>query len=385
MQIVLAVVLALITFWFHRRLVRATGLTRPWSLVADGALVLLYVLALIGVSSGVLLDPAWARPFAFAGWVWLATVFYLVLGLLVVGLVAVVFRLVGRVRGTERREATDSARKRFVRFGSVVVVIAAVATVGYGVAEAARPQVTHTDVPLARLPQQFDGVRVALVSDLHVGPARGRAFVQRVVDEVNRQRPDLVVIAGDLVDGTVDLVGADLGPLADLRAPLGIFGVSGNHEFYADDGGKWLDVWQRHGVTTLRNQRSAITRDGASIDIVGIHDRTAPAPYEPDLDAALAGRDPRRFALLLAHEPLQAFDASDAGVDLQLSGHTHGGQMWPIPYLVRLQQPTVQGLDRVENTEIYTTRGAGAWGPPVRVGAPPEISILTLRTSARAG
>ena len=180
------------------------------------------------------------------------------------------------------------------------------------------------------------------------------------------------------MDGTVAKVAPDLAPLANLRAPDGIFGVSGNHEFYADDGGKWLDVWETLGITTLRNSRTSIQHGGDTIDVVGIHDYTSPAPYEPNLTAALAGRDPNTFALLLAHEPRQAIEASEMGIDLQLSGHTHGGQMWPLRYLVPLQQPSVQGLDRVGNTVLYTTRGAGAWGPPVRVGAPPEITVLEL-------
>jgi predicted MPP superfamily phosphohydrolase len=259
-----------------------------------------------------------------------------------------------------------------------VVAVGAIATAGYGVVEAARPRIVRVRVPLRRLPPEFVGLRVALVSDLHVGPTRGREFTARVVDLVNEQRPDLIVIAGDLIDGTVAKVAADLEPLAELVAPLGVFGVSGNHEFYADDGGRWLDVWDRLGVRTLRNERVSVNRDGASIDLVGIHDYSSPKPYEPDLDAALAGRDPSTFALLIAHEPRQALEASDLGVDLQLSGHTHGGQMWPIRYLVPVQQPSVQGLDRIGNTTLYTTRGAGAWGPPVRVGAPPEVTILTL-------
>jgi predicted MPP superfamily phosphohydrolase len=198
------------------------------------------------------------------------------------------------------------------------------------------------------------------------------------VDVINAQEPDLVAIVGDLVDGTVSKVAPDLEPLADLRAPMGIFGVSGNHEFYADDGGRWLDVWDRLGIATLRNQRVALRRGEATIDIAGIHDYSSPAPYEPDLSAALAGRDPSTFVMLLAHEPRQALEASDLGVDLQLSGHTHGGQMWPLRYLVPLQQPSVTGLDRIGNTVLYTTRGVGAWGPPVRVAAPPEITILEL-------
>ncbi|WP_030162765.1 MULTISPECIES: metallophosphoesterase [Actinomycetes] len=375
--LVFALLLALVSYWLHRRLVRATGVARPWSIIVDILLGLLWVLAIIGVGSGELLDPSWARTPGFAGWVWLGTVFYLVLGLAIIAVASLVARIVRRLRGS-RSESFDSSRRRAIRIATVGVVITAVATTGYGVVEAARPEVVRVTVPLAALPDEFDGLRVALISDLHVGPTRGDEFTARVVETVNAERPDLVAIAGDLVDGTVEKVAGDLQPLVRLSAPLGVYGVSGNHEFYADDGGRWLDVWDRIGIRTLRNEHAVVERRGASIDIIGIHDYSAPKPYEPDLGRALDGLNRERFGLLLAHEPRQAFEASDMGVDLQLSGHTHGGQMWPIRYLVPLQQPSVEGLDRVGETTLYTTRGAGAWGPPTRVGAAPEITILEL-------
>ncbi|MCQ4120123.1 metallophosphoesterase [Rhodococcus tibetensis] len=376
--VVFAVVLALLTWWLHRRLVRATGLSRPWSVVVDALLVALWVLAVIGVGSGEVFDTGWARPPGFAGWVWLGAMLYLVLGLLLVAVGSLAARVVARLRRAESTEQVDLSRRRTLRVATSVVVVGAIAAAGYGVAEAARPKVVRVRVPLRRLPPEFTGVRVALLSDLHVGPARGVSFTREIVNVINAEQPDLVAIAGDLVDGTVSRVSPDLEPLADLRAPMGIFGVSGNHEFYADDGGRWLDVWDRLGIATLRNQRVALRRGGATIDIAGIHDYSSPPPYEPDLSAALAGRDQSTFVMLLAHEPRQALEASDLGVDLQLSGHTHGGQMWPLRYLVPLQQPSVTGLDRIGNTVLYTTRGVGAWGPPVRVGAPPEITILEL-------
>ena len=377
--VVFGVVLALLTWWLHRRLVRATGLTRPWSVVVDVVLVVLWVLAVIGAGSGEVFDTGWARPPGFVGWVWLGALLYLVLGLLLVAIGSLVVRVVARFRHrSESADQVDLSRRRTLRLATSVVALGAVVAAGYGVAEAARPRVVRVRVPLRRLPPEFEGVRVALVSDLHVGPARGVGFTREVVDVINAQEPDLVAIVGDLVDGTVSKVAPDLEPLADLRAPMGIFGVSGNHEFYADDGGRWLDVWDRLGIATLRNQRVALRRGDATIDIAGIHDYSSPTPYEPDLSAALAGRDPSTFVMLLAHEPRQALEASDLGVDLQLSGHTHGGQMWPLRYLVPLQQPSVTGLDRIGKTVLYTTRGVGAWGPPVRVAAPPEITILEL-------
>lgn len=375
MIVVFALLLALITYWIHRRTVRATSLPRPWSIVVDGLLVVLWVLAVIGIATGRVLDPTTFRPAAWLGLTWLATVLYLSLGLLVVAAVSLLWRIALRFAPSE---AGRRGRLRAVRISTAAVAVAAIVATGYGVTEAGAPRLTQTRIVAPGLPAEFDGVRVALISDLHVGPARGARFTAHVVDLVSGENPDLVVIAGDLTDGTVAEIGGDLAPLARLHAPLGVFGVSGNHEFYSEDGGRWLDEWERLGVTTLRNQRVAVNRGGAGIDIVGIHDYSAPKPYEPDLVSALAGSDPNRFQLLLAHEPRQALQAADLGVDLQLSGHTHGGQIWPIRYLVPLQQPSVEGLDTIGATTLYTTRGAGAWGPPVRVGAPPEVSILEL-------
>ncbi|MGG7099954.1 metallophosphoesterase [Rhodococcus sp. 24CO] len=372
---VFAVVLALLTWFLHRRLFRATGMPTRWARIADTALVLLAVLTLIGMGSGEVFPTSWARPVGFLGWVWLASWLYLIPGLLIIGVCAGVNRLVRRRR---KEPEVDPAKRRTLQLATAAVTVAALGTAGYGVYEASNPKVSRIRVPLARLPEGFNGYRIALITDLHVGPARGIDFTRKVVEIVNSQNVDLIAIGGDLVDGTVAKVAPDLAPLADLRAPDGIFGVSGNHEFYADDGGKWLDVWETLGITTLRNSRTSIRRSGDTIDIVGIHDYTSPAPYEPDLTEALSGRDPNTFALLLAHEPRQALEASEMGIDLQLSGHTHGGQMWPLRYLVPLQQPSVQGLDTIGNTVLYTTRGAGAWGPPVRVGAPPEITVLEL-------
>nr|WP_206038406.1 metallophosphoesterase [Rhodococcus sp. HNM0569] len=374
-MLVFAVLLALITWWLHRRLVRATALTRPWSTVADAALLILYVLAVVGVGSGEAFATSWARPVGFAGWAWIGAGLYLLLGL---GALAAVS---GIVRVAARRPH-DESRRRALRVATGAVVVAAVGAAGYGVAEAARPRVTTVRVPLRRLPAEFDGVRVALVADLHVGPARGEPFTRRVVDLVLREKPDLVILGGDLTDGVVDKVAPDLAPLADLHAPLGVFGVSGNHESYADDVGSWLDVWEDLGVRVLRNEHVTLTRDGAAIDVAGVYDFDSKDPYAPDLPAALAGHDPDRFVLLAAHQPKQVVEASELGVDLQLSGHTHGGQMWPLGVLVPLQQPTVTGLDRFGDTLVYTTRGVGTWGPPVRVATPPELTILELARDA---
>ncbi|MEE2061858.1 metallophosphoesterase [Rhodococcus artemisiae] len=374
--------LALITFWLHRRLVRAPGLTGRTALAADIALVALLAVAMAASVTGTVLDPAWARPLGFLGYSWFAAGLYLVLGILVIGVFCLGARLMRRFR-TGSSPEPDSSRppRRALRIATGTLVAATVVTIGYGsLIEAANPRTVHSTIALPGLPNGFDGLRVALITDLHVGPARGARFVQGVVDQVNEQQPDLIILGGDLADGTIEFVGDDLAPLAELDAPLGVYGVSGNHEYYSDDALSWLDHWETLGVRTLRNENVTVTHNGDEIVVAGVHDYTAPAPDAADLPRALTGLSPETFVLLAAHQPRHVLEAQDLGVDLQLSGHTHGGQMWPLGYLVAAANPTVAGLDHFGDTAIYTSQGAGAWGPPVRVATPPEISILELVT-----
>lgn len=372
---VAAVAAVLVTFWLHRRLVRATGVRGRWAVAADAALVVLGVATTMAFAVGDLFDPSWARPIGFVGFTWAAVVFYLLLGTVLIASVAGAVRLLSSIRGAR----TGGPPRRLVACATAVVVVTALAVTGYGVTEAASPRIVDEQVHIADLPSAFDGARIALVTDVHAGPARGAGFVRRVVDDVMAQNPDLIVLGGDLTDGTVAKVGSDLEPLRDLHAPLGVFGISGNHEYYVDDGGAWLDFWETLGVTTLRNERVELRRGDGVVDLAGVYDATAPEPYAPDYEAALGGRDRSRPMIVLAHQPIQAEDAAPYGPDLQLSGHTHDGQMWPNTYLVRLQQPVAAGWGDVAGVPVYVTRGTGAWGPPVRVLAPPEITMITLR------
>jgi hypothetical protein len=205
---------------------------------------------------------------------------------------------------------------------------------------------------------------------------------ERLVEIVNAQQPDIVAIVGDLVDGELSELREEVAPLADLVSAQGVYFVTGNHEYFVD-----TTAWLRHlptlGVQVLRNERVPIVRGGASVDLAGIDDRTAISSGVPghgaDLDAALDGRDDAVPLVLMAHQPVQVAQAAAAGVGLQLSGHTHGGQLWPFDYAVRLDQPAVQGLSRVGDTQLYVTTGAGFWGPPMRIGARPEVAVVELR------
>jgi hypothetical protein len=212
---------------------------------------------------------------------------------------------------------------------------------------------------------------------MHVGPTIGRAFVEDVVREANALVPDMIVITGDLVDGTVEQLRDLVAPLRDLRAPDGVFFVTGNHEYYSG-----ADAWIAHlrtlGIRILRNERVAI-RD--LFDLAGVDDarsRGMAPGHGQDVPRALAGRDASRPVVLLAHQPKALKDAVPAGVDLQLSGHVHGGQMVPFNWLARLDQPVVAGLHRIEKTWVYVSTGTGYWGPPMRVGPGAEVTRIEL-------
>ncbi|MFF7846730.1 metallophosphoesterase [Streptomyces sp. NPDC007910] len=271
----------------------------------------------------------------------------------------------------------DPSRRLFVsRVVGGTAAAVALGTVGYGTYGVLRgPRVKRVTVPLAKIPRAAHGYRIAVVSDVHLGPILGRAHTQRIVDTVNSTQPDLIAIVGDLVDGTVENLGSAAEPLARLRARHGSFFVTGNHEYFSG-ADAWVDHVRELGLRPLRNERLEIA---AGFDLAGVDDVAGESEGQgPDFGLALGDRDRARAAVLLAHQPIVVHDAVRHGVDLQLSGHTHGGQLWPGEYLAELANPTVAGLERYGDTQLYVSRGAGAWGPPVRVGAPSDITVVEL-------
>ncbi|OAL16052.1 hypothetical protein A4V12_05985 [Streptomyces noursei] len=288
--------------------------------------------------------------------------------------------------GTDGADGTDGApaspgaagpsRRLFVsRVVGGAAAAAALGTVGHGTYGVLRgPRVKRVTVPLAKLARGAHGYRIAVVSDIHLGPILGRAHTRRIVDAINATQPDLVAVVGDMVDGSVEDLGRAAEPLAELRARDGSFFVTGNHEYFSG-AEEWVDHVRELGMRPLRNERVEI----AGFDLAGVND-VAGENYGdgPDFAAALGDRDRARAAVLLAHQPVVIHDAVEHGVDLQLSGHTHGGQLWPGNFLAELANPTVAGLERYGDTQLYVSRGAGAWGPPVRVGAPSDITVVEL-------
>ncbi|GAA0305309.1 metallophosphoesterase [Streptomyces polychromogenes] len=280
----------------------------------------------------------------------------------------------GPTEGTPARR--EVSRRVFVaRTVGGAAVAAAALTVGNGTYGVLRgPRVKRVQVPLARLPRAAHGFRIAVVSDVHLGPILGRAHTRRIVDTVNRTQPDLIAVVGDLVDGDVHDLGPAAEPLRGLRSRHGAFFVTGNHEYFSG-ARQWVDHVRELGLTPLENAR----RELPHFDLAGVNDVQGEKEGEgPDFQAALGDRDRSRASVLLAHQPVVIDEAVRHGVDLQLSGHTHGGQLWPGNYLAELANPTVAGLERYGDTQLYVSRGAGAWGPPVRVGAPSDITVVEL-------
>ncbi|SEC66849.1 hypothetical protein SAMN05216489_01317 [Streptomyces sp. 3213] len=277
-------------------------------------------------------------------------------------------------------ESQDRARiVAWAVLGTTAVLLA------WGYAEARRvPRVRRLDVQLPRLGAGLDGTRVVLITDTHYGPLDRARWSERVCETVNTLEADVVCHTGDIADGTAERRRAQAVPLGTVRATKARVYVTGNHEYYSEAQG-WVDLMGELGWEPLRNRHLLLERGGDTLVVAGVDDVTAEssglAGHRAHLAGALDGADPDLPVLLLAHQPKFVDKAAAAGIDLQLSGHTHGGQIWPFHHLVRLDQPALAGLSRHgTRTLLYTSRGTGFWGPPFRVFAPSEITLLVLRS-----
>jgi predicted MPP superfamily phosphohydrolase len=380
-------------YYLWVRLVRDAALPPPWGSLGAFALAGVAFLGPIGIAlrremrtgiagnyikvnappeSASVASPAgmMLRPVVWASYYWMGASFILFMIVVLADLV--------RVLGASfAHESGIQARGLSVAAAVVSLVLVLLATRG----GFRSPALTRLRVALARWPTRLDGFTIVQISDLHVGPTFGRDRVEALVARVNALEPDLIAITGDLVDGSVGELRDSVAPLRSLKAKHGSYFVTGNHDYYS--GAKsWIAEISNLGIRVLRNERVSIGDDMASFDLAGIDDAQAHHFYPDhgaDLARAVAGRDSARELILLAHQPKQLRDAVKHGVGLQLSGHTHGGQIWPFGWLVRLVQPYVSGFHRpTENTQLYVSFGAGHWGPPMRLGAPAEIVQITL-------
>jgi len=399
----LAVALAVLTgchLLIWARLVRDPGLGTAATRAATAGLVALAITVPASFWLGRVLPPDRGRGLLLALHVWFGVLLWLVVGLLLADLI-----LLGVRAGVRLMGSTFDPERR--QLAARIVAVTLLAVVGGAVPIAMRNAlapvaVREVNVTLARLPAPLSGFTLVQLSDLHLGPTLRREFVERVVAQVNALNADAVVITGDLVDGPVASLRPIVDPLRRLEARHGVFFVTGNHEYYAG-AEAWCRELESLGLRVLRNERVALGRGDVTFDLAGVYDREAMHPpgdgHRSDLAAALAGRDPSREVVLLAHQPRTVREALQHDVGLVLSGHTHGGQIWPWPAFVRLQQPAVRGLFRFGpngqrarlrpdeagesgGTRLHVSPGTGFWGPPLRLGTRAEITLLRLLVPA---
>jgi predicted MPP superfamily phosphohydrolase len=270
------------------------------------------------------------------------------------------------------------------RDSAVAVPLLALLATAVGLTNARRTaRVVTVDVPLPGLPAALRGFRIVQISDIHVGPTIKQPYLDAIVDRVNALQADVVAITGDLVDGSVAELAPHVAPLARLQARHGVFFVTGNHEYYSGVQ-PWLAELRRLGLRVLHNEHVVLQHAGAQLVLAGVPDYGGhhfDEAHRSDPAAAARGAPPQAVKILLAHQPRSAPAAAQAGFDLQLSGHTHGGQFFPWSLLVPLQQPYTAGLHQLGRLWVYVSRGTGYWGPPKRIGAPSEISQIRLAAS----
>jgi predicted MPP superfamily phosphohydrolase len=372
--------------YMGRRLIRASRLQDPWRRAAWAAMIVLGALPLLALPTrwlgeGPALDALHWAGFTVGGFSSVLFVF-----VLAVDLVRLAVWLLRRARRWWTPDAGPPSlgvrRTRLLgQLLSVGLVGGATVLTAVGLIEALRPpRVVKVDVPIEGLPAALHGFRIVQLTDLHLGPILGRRDLDDLVERANRLEADVVAVTGDLVDGDVDDLRHDVAPLARLRARHGAFFVTGNHEYYSN-ALEWCPEIERLGLTLLLNEHRVLEHDGGRVLLAGVTDHRAGnriPGHASDPAAAIASATASDVELLLAHQPRSAFAAERAGFDLQISGHTHGGQYFPVNVVAYLVQPFFRGLYRHQSMWIYVSSGTGFWGPPLRAGVPAEITVIRL-------
>jgi predicted MPP superfamily phosphohydrolase len=372
-----------IHYYFWARLVRDTALGQPWATLLTVAIALLGTSIPLGMLLRFQTDSP-PRALLAVAYLWMGGMFLLLVGLgagdLARGIYKVAHRLITD-QGLEPGRRLALARL----VGGVAGMLAlGEGTVGF-LATRKRTAVKEVVIRLPRLDPRLAGTTLVAISDVHLGDELGREFLSQVVETINGLKPDLVAVVGDLVDGSVKELRETAAPLANLSSRLGTFFVTGNHDYYSG-AVDWISELERLGVRTLRNERVTLGGSaGGSFDLAGVEDPTGHSyGTPPDIAKALQNRDLAHPVILLSHQPKLFPEAVRNGVDLQISGHTHGGQIWPFGYLVKLQQGFLAGLIRRGASQLYVSCGTGYWGPPMRVGAPAEITRIILQPEGSA-
>lgn len=347
--------------------------------VASQAVLIVGSMSVRGLGT---LGEGWQVPVQWAGMLAFGLFSLEMISLLTIDVGGWAWARIGKLRGQEGE--TDPDRRalllRPLRLGAMALS-GAVGVSGIRAAYMAA-EIVHVRVPIANLPSALDGFHIVQVSDIHVGPTIRGSFLAGIVKRVNELKPDLIAVTGDLVDGSVATIGHEVANIADFKSRHGTYFITGNHEYYAG-ADQWVRFLRENDVTVLLNEHVVLDHDESQLMLAGVTDYRAGRQlkgHTSDPVAAAAGAPPCPARVLLAHQPRSAYAAAKTkAFDLQLSGHTHGGQYAPFSWMIHLFQPFAVGLHRHEDMWVYTNRGTGYWGPPIRTGVRPEITSLKLR------
>ncbi len=391
--IIFTTVLGLMYGYAGWRIISTATFPSPWNYVAWGVILFFWLSVPVrflfwfqGYSSS-LVD--WFAWLAFLGLAFFSILFVLILTRDIIWFLILLggkgLALFQNTKGDEAVASVpmDPVKRRFLlNIINTGILSVTGAYTGWGIYAAnSRIKIKNIDIRVPDLPKEFNRYTILQVSDIHVGPTIKKKFVERIVKIAKKLSPDLLVMTGDLVDGSVDSLREDVAPLKELDIPHGKYFVTGNHEYYSG-----VSAWVAHirdelGFRVLNNEHVVLKKREGHIVLAGVTDLES-LNMDPqnasDPLKAIKGASEESYKILLAHQPRSIFKAAEAGFDLQLSGHTHGGQFYPWNLLVGLLQPFIKGLHRYQNTDIYVCTGVGYWGPPVRVGVPPQVTLLRL-------
>ena len=375
--------------YIYRRWIKHTLVSRGQRKIAKYVFIALPIFMVIAIVSARRFNGDFVTPLAYFGFGYMGVLF---IAITITVLMHILQQLVERLRVMRQNEQEELAeperRAALTRGAAVVSAIGTTVLSAESIAQAQqKPKLKRIEVPIKNLPKALEGFRIAQLSDVHIGPTLRRTFLQDVVRRVNDLKPDLIAITGDLVDGKVEQLNQHVQPLQDLRSKHGTFFTTGNHEYYSG-ADQWIEYLTSIGVRVLRNEHVSLTHDGAPIDVIGVDDWRAKGfggDHGHDLPKAVRGRDSKRVGILLAHQPKSIFEAAEHDIDLVLSGHTHGGQLWPFRFAVRLVQPYIEGLHlHNDRTRIFVHRGTGYWGIPMRLAVDAEVVELILKRPLQA-
>jgi predicted MPP superfamily phosphohydrolase len=374
------------------RIIHSSHLERPWN---TAAWVLLTCLALL-IPLAFMTRMNWAGSWVSTAFIWIA---YINMGFFSLVLTFLLIRDFGWLlfaggeklfsfavdlfqSGEKVAAHSDPERRRFlIRSMSVGILTVAGGMTAYGLFQARRrPGVVDVSIPIPNLHDDLVGLRIVQITDIHAGLTVGKSFVETIVEQANELKADIIAFTGDLVDGSVKNLRDAVAPMQNLQARYGKYFITGNHEYYSG-AAPWVEEAQRLGFTVLLNEHDVLKLGNAQLLLAGVTDYSGGnflASHKSDPAKAVMNAPECDAKILLAHQPKTLHSALPLNFDLQISGHTHGGQFFPWNLVAAIDQPYISGLHKHEHMWVYVSRGTGYWGPPVRIAARSEITVLTL-------